>query len=207
MPAREETYTVLFEQLGSPLVDVDLPRSHTFKTGQMAGSATLMNNLVDQLSSVADTIRSTLHTTLGMRQYAVFHVKRRWSGARVGMGALSVTAVERLWPDPLVTLKDEHVLTEGGLQEIGTASLSEVSLSYSQDDLIGVDFVSGETLFLLVDQMGSGIIRRAYIPADHPRQDRCDQLDRRISKKTSPIGWVVPLRRVDLPPLVVGVAA
>jgi hypothetical protein len=204
-----EFYTITVEQLGSPFNDVSLPRSFTVETGRLAGGASLGTNLIDKLSPMVDRLRASIHTSMGVRQYAAYVVRRAWSGARVGMGALRVDSAQRIYPDPLVVLHDEHVLTEGGLQEQGTAILSEVSLGYSQDDLIGVNSASSETLYLLVDQQGSGIQRRAYVPADHPRQDRAEVKGSGVGKGKhagGPVGWVIPLRRVDMPPLVVGVA-
>lgn len=188
-----DTYTIAYAQTGDPQNVANLPRSTTLVIGTLTGTATLGDNIVDGLVAVADELRSELNAMAGVRQYKVRQLRRQWSGTYVGEGACAVTQLRTLSPDPKVKLNDTHELTEGGLQASGTTDLSEISLTYTQNQLLGEPLAANEEFFYRLDDgLGQGVSRRLYIPQDHPETDR---------SKT--IGWQVTLRMVDLPPTVV----
>jgi hypothetical protein len=153
-------------------------------------------NLVDDLVPMVDELRNELHADMGIRQFRLYHVHAQWSGGLVGVGAKTITTISEILPAPRLVMADTHHLTEGGLQEIGVGTLSEVSLSYSEAQLLGKPMAPGaEFFYLTVDGLGQGVQRRVFIPQDHPWPDR---------EKT--IGWKFRVRRVDGPPNVAVVA-
>ena len=189
-PPQADTYTFTISQVGGSFVVANVPMTKTFVSGQFTGTATMQDNLVDDLAVVADSLRDELHVDFGVRQFQCYLVKASWSGGHVGVGAKTVSYVKEIIPSPRVVLKDRHDLTEGGLQETGIATLTEISLTYSQADLLGEPMATGEEFhYLLVDRLGQGVSRRVFIPQDHPWPDR-----------EKNIGWEVKVRRVDTPP-------
>lgn len=189
-PPIADTYTFTISQVGGSFAVANVPMVKTFVSGDFTGTATMQDNLVDDLAVVADSLRDELHTDFGVRQYQCYLAKASWSGGHVGVGAKTVSYVKELIPSPRVVLIDRHDLTEGGLQETGTAKLTEISLTYSQADLLGEPMATGEEFhYLLVDRLGQGVSRRVFIPQDHPYPDR-----------EKNIGWEVLIRRVDNPP-------
>jgi len=152
----------------------------------MPGSATLGSNLVDSLLSVVDDLRGSLHPAMGVRQWRVFVRLRTWSGGRVGAGSPTDVDTELL-PQPLVESDDRYLAVEsGGLDEMGSIMLSEISLTYTEDELDGGSNVAGrEVLYVLSDALGGQALSdRLYQLMEPPKPDRV---------KT--IGWVVKLRR------------
>ena len=97
-------------------------------------------SLARKLIPVADKLRD-LFTKFGMRPYRVRIVRVRWSGERRGVGVPLVEATLDLMPTPLV--QDLTTLTEivqaVGLDEVGSIILSEVSGSFTDDQLRFVD--------------------------------------------------------------------
>jgi hypothetical protein len=177
----------------SPFSVAGLPTSTFVITSLAPSGASLGTSLVDSLVTMVDDLRYTLNSDMGVRQFRVWTIRRKWSGQYVGEGALAVTQVTEIIPPPRVVLTDTHNLTEGGLQETGTAELHEVSLAASEADLLGFPVAANEEFFyVLRDALGQGVSTRLYIPQDHPWPDREKE-----------IGWIVKLRRVDLPPNVV----
>jgi hypothetical protein len=189
-PPDDDTYTFTISQVGGTPAVANVPATRTLFVGPEIGAATMGNNLVDELAVVADDLRDELHADFGVRQWSVYHIHARWSGGLVGVGSKSVTTISELIPSPKLVLEDTHTLTEGGLQETGLSTISEVSLTYSEDQLLGKPMVAGaEFFYVAVDKLGQGIQRRIFIPNDHPFPDR-----------ENTIGWTFNLRRVDGPP-------
>lgn len=109
----------------------------------MSGSAILNPDvLVDDLvTDVIDGLREELHPAFGVRPYRVFTVKRVWSGTMVGDGSYTDTEVE-LTPQPKVTFYEGWGRQYGreqmacGYQDAGAVKLTEVSLTYTQEELL-----------------------------------------------------------------------
>jgi hypothetical protein len=192
-----ETYAFTVDQVGAPASVANVPATWTMGAGPLTGTATLADNLVDDLVPLVDELRADLYADFGVRQFSTSVVRKVWSGAEVGSGSVKVTRLQYLTPPPDVVLEDTHSLTPGGLQATGTATLHEVSLSYTQNQLLGEPLAYNEEhQFLVVDALGQGIARRLFIPQDHPMTDRTDG-----------IGWDVKIRLVDTPPNVYAGAA
>lgn len=193
-PAGEEdTYQFTISQVGVSAVPVaNVPLVWTMFVGTLVGDAVLGSNLVDDLVPVADELREELHADFGVRQFAVKQIRKFWSGTRGGLGAARIDYVRELVPSPRVQLVDHHhhELAEGGLQEVGMAVLTEISLTYSESQLIGGthgDLIAREEFYWRFDdKLGQGVVQRVYIPQDHPFPDR-----------EKDIGWMIKLRRDD----------
>ena len=193
VPPADDLYTFTVSQVGGAVSVANVPLAFTLFVGPEVGASTMGTNLVDELAVVADSLRDELHADMGVRQFRCYIAKAKWSGGKVGVGSKRITYVTEIVPSPRVVLDDQHSLTQGGVQETGTATLTEISLTYSQAQLLGEPMAAGDEFFyLLTDRLGQGLSRRVFIPQDHPWTDR-----------EQDIGWMVKVRRVDTPPLVV----
>jgi hypothetical protein len=152
----------------------------------MPGSATIGTNLVDSLLGVVDDLRSSLHADMGVRQWRVYTVRRVWA-TEVGDGSFMDTLVE-ITPSPLVSYDLVNELTPAGLDERGNVRLSEVSLTYTEDELLGRPLGALEQwYYLLRDAHGQGLADRYFGVSGPPKPDRI-----------STIGWVVQLVRQNV---------
>lgn len=149
----------------------------------MPGSAALGTNLVDSLLSVVDDLRGSLHPDMGVRQWRVFVVRRVFASGVVNEGS-SVDNLTEILPQPLVSdygLKYE--LTPAGLDEGGEIALSEVSLTYTEDELDPSGVAGTQVIYLLRDAHGQSIKDRYYVLISPPKPDRVNT-----------IGWMLRLR-------------
>jgi hypothetical protein len=152
----------------------------------MPGSATIEDNLVDSLLSVVDDLRGELHPAMGVRHWRVYTVLRTWSGSEIGDGDPSDTLTEIL-PQPLVSWDLRNELTLGGLDEKGSITLSEVSLTYTEAELTGPNHAledNQQWLYLLREAHGQAMEDRWFGIQDPPWPDRINT-----------IGWIVRLKR------------
>lgn len=124
---------------------------------------------------------------MGVRQWRVFTVRRTYTSGTVGEGSFVDTEVEIL-PQPLVASND--LLSQpipAGLDEMGTITLTEVSLTYTEPEL-KLPFVAGsEAFYVLRDAHGQLIAPRYYQLMEPPKPDRV---------KT--IGWILKLKLVTM---------
>lgn len=106
----------------------------------MPGSATLDPTvLVDSLvTDVIDGLRGELHPAFGVRAYRVFTVLESWTGPSIGQGTKSVSETE-IDPQPFVEVWNglRFDLAECGIDEVGEVRLREVSLTYTEAELVG----------------------------------------------------------------------
>jgi len=155
----------------------------------VAGSATLGTNLVDRLVPMVDRLRSSLYPAMGVRQYAVYLVRRRWSGARRGEGTITVLSRVELTPAPRVDFGGLRTQLEPhGFLEDGSVRLTEVSLTYTEAELTGRPLAANEEFFYkLVDAHGQASKTRYFTPTDAPLE-----VDREKD-----IGWKVSLKDCD----------
>ena len=155
----------------------------------MGGTAILGTNLVDRLVPMTDRLRGRLNAMAGVRQYAVYRVRRVWSGGRRGEGTATTTLREELTPAPKVDFASlRNHLEPQGLIEEGGALLTEVSLTYTEAELTGRPLGPAEEFFLrLVDIQGQGSRDRYFEPTDAPL----------VVDRERDIGWRVPLRRFE----------
>lgn len=153
-------------------------------------NAVLGTNLVDSLVGVVDGLRSSLYPAMGVRQYQVRLVKRVWSGGTVGDGTAAVTTNITLDPQPLVKFTDTPDRLDPGAGcgrvAAGFATLREVSLQMSEDELFPVLTAGQEFYYAIEDAQGQSISTDYWIPTRKPSPDR-----------EKDIGWVVYLRRYE----------
>lgn len=150
----------------------------------------LGNNLVDKLVPMVDGLRASLYPSMGTRQYRVTIVRRTWDGGEIGAGTPTVESSVEILPQPLVESDESYRLDERagcGLVDAGTATLTEVSLTWTEAELLGLPTAPGtETYYEITDAHGQGIAATTWIPAAPPEPDR-----------EKGIGWIVKLRRYE----------
>ncbi len=152
----------------------------------MPGSATIGTNLVDSLLGMVDELRGDLHTAMGVRQWRVFRVTKTWTGPRRGEGTASTVELE-ITPSPLVSQDLRNQLTPQGLDEAGALYVSEVSLTYTEDELAPVATALQEILYVLRDAHGQSIQDRTFYLTAPPLPDRTDS-----------IGWILKMARISV---------
>lgn len=155
-------------------------------------SSIIGTNLIDSLIEVVDSIRSSLHPDLGVRQYNVTLVKRTWSGGSVGDGTAEFDSQTVMDPQPLVLWEGrDYRLSPSagcGLVDAGNCTLKEVSLTFTESELLGLGLTAGQEFYYRIsDAHGQGIATTYWIPTGPPIPDR-----------ESDIGWIVSLRRFEV---------
>ena len=154
----------------------------------MPGSAILDPNvLVDSLvPGVIDGLRGSLHPAFGVRSYRVFTVLEEWTGQNIGQGTKSETVLE-IDPQPLVDVWTglRFELSRCGLDEVGEIRLREVSLTYTEAELVGVQplAINQRWLIRLSEAHGQLNDDKYFIHAKPPFVDR-----------EKDMGWVMWLR-------------
>ena len=156
----------------------------------LAGAATLDPGvLVDSLvADVIDGLREDLNGQFGLRAYRLYRVIRTWSGTVVGEGDFADDAVE-LRPQPKVKVWDglRFVQAVCGIEELGDVRLTEVSLTYTYDQLTGRPLATNQELFLALGEgHGQGQPTQLFTLAQPPFVDR-----------EKDMGWVISLHRVQ----------
>lgn len=92
-------------------------------------------SLFEEMGDVVDDMRQ-LQTDLGARPYRVFAVVVKWSGGEKGRGDPVVVSDRELLPTPLVRLRGIRTeLKSAGKTERGYTEISELSPSYTEDEL------------------------------------------------------------------------
>lgn len=154
----------------------------------MPGSATMGTSLVDRMVALTDRIRGSIPIALGARQFRVYTVVRTWTGNSTGGGVPEDVATE-LTPRPIVEGYDgiRGRWIPGGIDEQGGCRLVELSLTYTEAEIIGPVLEDGQEWLIRVDDgMGQGVASRYYAVDGPPSPDRNKSL-----------GWIVKLRRAS----------
>jgi hypothetical protein len=104
----------------------------------IAGVTELCGSLAFTLRPVVDMIRD-LYTTFGLRPYKVSLVRTSWSGGRRGLGVELVVSSRVILPTPLISDMTSlaEIVTPVGLDEFGSVLLSQVSGTFTEDQLRG----------------------------------------------------------------------
>lgn len=127
-----------------------------------------MGTLVQDLGLVADDIRASVHDIVGTRPYRVMIVRTRWTGTRRGRGEEVVQSEREILPTPRVSGVSslDWALHPVGRSEEGELELSEISLTYSEDDLFLTGAGPADQFYYEIRQ-DSGRRRRA-VPTASP---------------------------------------
>lgn len=156
----------------------------------MPGTATLDSDVLvdDLLTDVVDGLRAELHPAFGVRAFRVFTVARAWSGGQVGRGDPTDTVVE-LDPQPLVHSFAGLMRTQEpcGFDIAGAVKLTEVSLTYTQAELLACEAPAGTEYLIRIDEAhGQAQASKYFTHAKPPYPDRIQD-----------IGWVLWLELVE----------
>lgn len=132
--------------------------------------------LVDRIATKVDRIRQRVNVDkVGVRRYHLYRVIRTWDGDEVGDGDVTVSTVE-ITPAPAITLgKSKDSLNGRGRVEVGSMFASEVSLTYSQSDLMPT-LTAGQELYYKLVEMNTpqGASTTYWILTTAPEADRCE---------------------------------
>ena len=156
--------------------------------------AQYQQTLVAEFVPLADELRDML-TSFGMRPYTVHLVRIHWSGRERYEGTATVIADDPILPTPKLTSLDAlaEVLHVIGLDEHGSVQVSQISGSYTEDDLRGQG-AGGEPV-AATDEFFYEIM--------FPRPDGLPGERRRFSLSGTPIydagrlQWTVRLEKAD----------
>lgn len=156
----------------------------------MAGSATLDPDVLidDLVPDVIDGLRAELHPLFGVRAFRVFTVVRQWSGGSIGDGTFTDTEVE-LEPQPLVhpfmnLRRDQEPC---GFDVAGRVKLTEVSLTYTQAELLACEApVDSQYMLRIAEAHGQAQANKFFVHTKPPYPDRIEDM-----------GWVLHLELVE----------
>lgn len=156
----------------------------------LIGVATMNSDvLVDSLvPDVIDGLREELHPAFGVRAYRVYRVIRTWSGARPGEGSFVDDAAE-LRPQPRVSVWDgfRYVQAVCGINELGDVKLTEVSLTYTAEQIDPKSLAHNQEFFIAIgDAHGQATPVRLWAHKMPPFIDR-----------ERDMGWVFLLHKID----------
>jgi len=143
--------------------------------------------LVDSLvTDVIDGLREELHPQFGVRPYRLFVVRRTWDGEAVGDGGF-IDRENEIRPQPRVQNLGHFDQHPGGTVERGEVKVTEVSLSYHYQELMGAGLGANEEILIRIDEAhGQGNPPRYFRHSRPPFVDR-----------ERDMGWVLYLRAVD----------
>lgn len=127
--------------------------------------------LGDVLVDVFDYIRGTIDEALGSNPHRVEIVTRTWTGARVGEGVATTTAIELL-PSPHVTDESTFAARYHGREERGRTRLTGISLRYTEAELLPSPGPSSEVAYRITERHGQAQRPRYLVPAGPPQVRR-----------------------------------
>lgn len=152
-----------------------------------------MANLIDRLITRVDRIRQRINvTSVGVRRFKLYRVVRTWSGGEVGDGTSS-SAVLEITPAPAITLgKAPDPLNGRGRVEVGSMVASEVSLSYTEAQLMPALTAGQELYYRLVEANPAQAYHTTYwVLSGNPEADRCET-------PAGNIQWILSFRRAEI---------
>jgi hypothetical protein len=101
-------------------------------------SLQLNKTLARRFIPLADKLRD-LMTKFGLRPYKVRIMRVKWSSGQRGVGVPSIVQEIHILPTPLISdlTSLQEIVHPVGLDEMGSIQLSEVSGTFTEDDLMG----------------------------------------------------------------------
>lgn len=96
--------------------------------------------LARRFIGLADSLRDLL-TRFGLRTYKVTIVRVEWTGGKRGRGVPVILSEKTILPTPKISNLDalSAVVQSVGLEELGSIELSQISGSFTEEDLYGTD--------------------------------------------------------------------
>ena len=151
----------------------------------MPGTATMNPSiLVDDLAGLIDDLRTDLHTDFGVRAFRVYTVKRTWDGEAIGDGN-AVEVETEITPQPWVQPWGLfNKLEPCGIDEAGTVTVTEVSITYTEPELVGAVGDLDEWFIRIKEAHGQLNPVRDFVHEMPPYIDRVQSM-----------GWIMKLRR------------
>jgi hypothetical protein len=152
-------------------------------------NAPLSNDVLSDLVADIDEIRDDAFDCFGTRPYRVWLERRQWDGGRLGLGNLTKLSETEIVPRPLLMRWLDGRLVPSGLDETGRLVLTEVSLTFSEDELYpkDVDVDAGEEfVYRIEDGQGQGLSPRYFVVRRPPMPDRRKRM-----------GWEVELEHYE----------
>jgi hypothetical protein len=110
------------------------------------------SSLTERLTATVNRVRAR-NTTMGLRPYRVFVVRRHWTGGQVGRGDVCETECLELLPRPKVSFRTRREYSAAGYVERGLVILTEVNPALTEGevlDLFGQKLDTGDELFVEV---------------------------------------------------------
>lgn len=138
----------------------------------------------DALVGIVDEIRGTVRGALGTRPYTVSIVRREWSGGRVGVGTPTLTELF-LEPTPMFEERSSARRGETGQEPTGDATLTEISLRYTEAELVGDAGGAVEVCYVVRETGGQAQADRWFVRNGMPRRRTGDQPGDRSDWKLS----------------------
>lgn len=137
-------------------------------------STTQPSLFADAMIGVVDSIRGAIHGALGTRPWSVAIVTRTWSGGRVGVGTPS-DAVMELQPTPMVSKITRDRFGPAGRESSGQVQLTEVSLAYTELELVPKLAPGQEIGYRVREIHGQQQADRWYVVSGGPTPRRGDK--------------------------------
>lgn len=111
------------------------------KVQPLEKTAKFGRTVVDKLGRKVDKVRQ-LATLLGARPYRVFLVHEAWTGEERGEGERKEVRRVEILPTPRVANLDALTRNpfRAGVFPVGTLRIDEISTSYREDQLVGIDY-------------------------------------------------------------------
>jgi len=131
-------------------------------------SSQAKKTLARRFIPLADSLRDML-TKFGLRAYKVTIVRVEWSGGKRGRGASSVLSEKVILPTPKMSSLDalNEMVQPIGLEELGSVELSQISGTFSEEDLRGTS-AEGDA----IPQSQEFYYEVEFYPHDGPPQRR-----------------------------------
>ena len=141
---------------------------------------------------LADKLRD-LMTKFGLRPYKVRIMRVKWSGGQRGIGVPTVASELHILPTPLISdlTSLQEIVHPVGLDESGPIQLSEVSGTFTEDDLMGRSIIGAA---VAADD-------EVFYEIEFPRPDGTPSTRRRFYMLSPPhyhagrLQWIIRLER------------
>jgi hypothetical protein len=146
-----------------------------------------MQDLVQGLNNCVDGARKIIDN-MGLRPYEVFLIKTRWGDPNRGETEEVIASETKITPTPRVIGISAigNQLYSVGMVEIGTVTVDQISLNYSEDILRGTGTAENENFFWEIRGKFPNAERRRFTVSSMPER-----------RYTPEWGWTIGLEKAD----------